>query len=278
MSKARAVATPMLVVLSVAAVLGGALVLRSFLIQKPQSCSQMIDSASSSTAAAVPKVDIIVGLAGNTPGVASEAAAFVERSLRAASPETRTIATITLVDGARQYRPTTRDGTCIGRPLLVSPSATDLRSYQEASAAARDDVAKALERQYQAAVRRIAQAVERAMQYAPAPPSRGASVMDVWPFVEQGSPDVTTYVLDAFATGGNSCLTMQNPTSLTAGGSSSAAVRVEQCAGSHLLARAPQRQLHLQAVASLNLTGAQAEAQSAVLAAMCRYASINGCR
>jgi hypothetical protein len=143
----------------VAAMLGLAFFISTLLTADPSSCSSMAAAASVAATRGARPVSVVIGLAGNTSEVASEAQKFVEHSLAQTEPAERVLATITLVDGDKSYPPPGDGSGCIGQTLLVSGAPSDLASYQSASAAARPDVATTLRDEYAGDVTLIAHAV-----------------------------------------------------------------------------------------------------------------------
>jgi hypothetical protein len=273
----RGLAIALLFIAATGGVVGGALAIHHLLSPKAPSCSQMAEDASAPAGRDYPEVDLVIGVAGNTQAVALEAEQFVKTSVVQPSPAAKVAVDISLVDGDRTYNPTAISGSCLNHRLLVAPAAADIASYQHASTSARPDVAKALEGEFERQVTHLANVASDAVLAAPRPTNLAAGAFDVWPFVTQQPLKATVDVLDVFTTGGNNCLTVQSPSNLDGDGQTLISQRVQACIESHLLPRASEATVRLQAVKALDLTGPQEEAQSSVISAMCQYAASNGC-
>jgi hypothetical protein len=209
--------------------------------------------------------------------VASEAAEFVASALAASAPDATAVVTVTMVNGDRALHPTGDAGQCIGRTLLVAPPRADLESFRAASDDARADVAETLREQYATQVEQVADAVRAAISNTPPADSGDAGAFDIWPFVANAPTDREVFVLAPFSVGGNNCLTLENPAQPLPSGSTLIGDRMQRCVGSGDVARAEANVVRLVPTAALELSGAQRDAQVAVVEALCRHATQRGC-
>jgi hypothetical protein len=258
---------------AIAAIVGGALGVRHLLTTAPASCQQMAAAAAALDGAADPRINVIIGVAGNNAEVASEAQSFIESAVQAPSAVSAVVVTVVLVDGNKMYMPSTATRGCLDRSLLVAPAAADLASYRKANSSTRSAVADALEGEFKRGVEQIAAAAARAVLAAPKPADIDAGAYAIWPFVTAVPRSTNVAVLDTFTTAGKNCLTLSAPDEVTALGVSAVAERVSACVRTHFLQSATTSHLELQPVTALDLTGGQRGAQATVIAALCKYAT-----
>jgi hypothetical protein len=272
-------ASVVLVVISVVVVFGmmisGALLLSQRLKSKPQSCSAMARS-SSTAAPTARRLNIIIGLSGNSEAVAVEAEQFVRQSLVRRSATDISVAKVTLLSGNHEFAAPHAVAGCLGRDLLVAPSSADLASYNSASKEAKRDVETTLRQQYDLQVDKVATAVGQAVRSAPKPADGSTGAFSVWPFVIQGS-EGDVLVLSQFQLDGNNCLSLNNPATLGGEGLTAISERVKKCAEIGEVMVAPNERLSLSPSRSLPLTGDQKTAQSAIIEALCSFATAHGC-
>ena len=265
----------------VAAMLGTAFFVSTLLQTKPPSCADMTAAASAGAVKGARRIQIVIGLAGNTDAVATEAKKFVQTSLSGDGPTDRLLSKVTLVNGGTNYQPTGDEGDCVGHPLVVAGSEADLESYEKASTDAKPDVADALLVQYRRQVNLIADAVAASVRSAPAPRSTAdTGAFALWPFVAQVPPSNDVVALGPFTVGGDNCLTIRgNPASLSDSRSSTVIKqRVKSCVAAGEVSTANASHVRLTAVDSLALSGTQHAAQQAVIDALCQDATLSGCR
>lgn len=255
----------------------GALYLSSLLKPKTSSCAEMASEAASSTAEGVPRVVLVVGIPGNSTGIETEIRQFVTSALAASAPDTRTVVQVTLVNGNRDYHPTGGAGACVGQDLLVAPAQSDLDSYRTASPEAKGKVENSLRTQYRGQAERVADSVANAVADAPPPDAGDAGAFALWPFVAQVSPERQVRALGSFTVGPDNCLTLADPASKTADGSTLIAERVRRCVGGKELGVARAATVRLTPATSLGLSGPERDAQTAVIEALCRHATQQGC-
>lgn len=223
----------------------------------------------------VRRAEVIVSLGGNNAEAAREAASFVTEALTSATAGDQTLAKITLVVGDHAYKP--EHSACVGRDVLVSASDADRRNFENASSDAHESLRVKLMEQYAEQVSRVAEDVESAVRSAP-PPNENTGAFFIWSFVADAPADRDVHVLGSFTTGGNNCLTLDDPTARRADGRSASLVRVQECVKGHQLEIAPAKSIHLSAVQALDLTGGQKQAQRAVMDALCAAATSGDCR
>lgn len=252
----------------------GAIAIAGFLQTDARSCEDM-ERAAADAGPEVPRIEVIVSLTGNGPESTNEVRQFIASALASSEPDDVLVATVTLVNGDRVLPVEGDSARCLRSALLVAPSDADLQSFRVASDEAKGDLAEALDQQYGEQVDQVADAAAVAVAASQAPPTGSGGAFDIWPFVADSEAQVRA--LGAFTVGGDNCLTMEQPALQQESGETAIAERVAGCIASGDLALATSESIRLSPSSALNLTGTQAEAQRAVVDALCDYATSSGC-